>query len=174
MLNHLTKLCTYVCAGLFLWISSIISFASSLDTKIDRFDKQIAMLIYEMPNNEISQKNSIQQLTALGQQAIPYLIKYMNDYRPLPSDHIVPVFPSDMPKNPMPVENVNQIITLFLEGYTGIDIPNYRYDFEVSNSEELGINKWRKWCVIEYPDKKDICLNSKNGVPEVVLPQKLK
>jgi hypothetical protein len=126
-----------------------------------------------MPDSASSQEYSVNQLKILGHQSVPYLIKYLNDYRLLPSKFVFPLMDTDMPSDPRPVSTVNDVLTFILVFQTGVDIENYRYEFEVADPEDLGVNRWRKWCVSQYPSEKDICLNSINGVPEKVLPQKL-
>lgn len=166
----MVKSLVFVLLGISFCISSFTLTASADETESDALSKKIGSIIEHLPDSEESQKNSIAELKQIGPQSIPYLIKHLNDFRKVPSKYMFAIYLTNMPDDPINVRTVNDILVLFLQAFTSVYFENYKYDFEVTDNKNLGINKWRKWCADRYPDKRDICLNSRNGIPEKVVP----
>lgn len=136
------------------------------DKNADKLDLVVFTLINKMPADAVNQRQSIEALWAIGSDGLPYIIKYMNDFRELPQKfmRVAPGQQFEEYRTDSSMVNVDKVINALMyvaEGISGQSYEQYIYDFEVKSPDDLAINKWRKWCISHYPDKARICLNEK-------------
>jgi hypothetical protein len=133
-------------------------------------DERVRQLIWEiaMPNPQPrpseqfdgKQARLLRQLETLGESAVPYIIRYMDDRRPLPfqyialsNERVVNAFEGMRQYSPKLVVDA---LAGVLNQVTGESF-GYIYSGGTDRARDEEVAGWRKWCANKWPDLKAIC-----------------
>lgn len=149
---------------LVLWAGSACAGdAGSLEQRVHYLIRELSIPAttlgpYDM--YEGKQVQLFQQLEALGKPAIPYIIKYMDDRRPLPYRYIR----LDNPRGPGVFEAFRQYgPEVVVDGLAALLNQMTRKDFGpiynggTETERDGAVAGWRAWCSSQWPDLKDVC-----------------
>lgn len=130
-----------------------IAFSAPLDK--GSIDEKVGFFVDKMAVSSKLQDESVRELRKLGWEGVPCMIKHLDDNREVPYK-IMPMRPGPMADPRMPARSVSayrvaSVLMVILSEITGQWFGLYFHDFEVSSSEELSANKWRRWCVDNCP-----------------------
>jgi len=99
------------------------------------------------------------ELEDLGEPAVPYIIRYMDDRRPLPFDYIalrnrsVNAFEAIRQYSPKQVvDGLNGVLNQ-ITGYHAA----YIYSGGTDQARDEAVASWRRWCALRWPEFASIC-----------------
>ncbi len=135
---------------------------NSLDQTVKRLIHEVAIPAvnpgpYERKDGK--QAQIFRELAGLGMPAVPYIIRYMDDRRPLPYRLIELENRSADRFEAIRFYAPRQVVdglAAVLNHLTGKDFGEI-YNGGTDEGRAATIAGWRAWCASEWPDKKDIC-----------------
>ena len=125
-----------------------VAIPSATPGKSERFDGKQATIFKE--------------LQAIGEPAVPYIIRYMDDRRPLPFDYIALRNPAGHFEGirqyaPKQVVDGLEGVLNQLTGYGG----GYIYSGGTDRARDEAVALWRQWCALRWPELAAICSGPK-------------
>lgn len=125
----------------------------------ESLDNQVSRLVDQTTRSGRAEKMAFRELEALGEQAVPYLIRHLGDVRPLFGKEIhfenkaLDAFEGTRHYGPSTVHDALAAILNQLTGQSFVFV----YNGATPREREENRRMWVEWCRSTYPDQAEIC-----------------
>ena len=141
-----------------LFVALTVSCASGGSSQ-DSLEIHVSRLVDETTKSESRQDRAVRDLQALGSEAVPHIVGYLGDIRPLANDKITlandttNAFEDFRHYSP---DTVHDILSAVLNQLTGQSFV-FVYNGASAQEREDNRRKWIDWCRTEFPEKAASC-----------------
>jgi hypothetical protein len=123
----------------------------------DSVARTIAQLVDETTKAQREQ-NAFAQLENMGPEAVPYIVSYLDDSRPLPEKSLTlanhsPAFEAQRHYTP---QVVHDALAAILNQITGQSFESV-YNGSTPEQRKLNTARWQLWCKKNYPAQAGTC-----------------
>ena len=138
---------------------ALISGCASGGGSQDSVEIHVSRLVDETTKSESRQDRAVRDLQALGSEAVPHIVGYLGDIRPLANDKITlandttNAFEDFRHYSP---DTVHDILSAVLNQLTGQSFV-FVYNGASAQEREENRRKWIDWCRTEFPEKAAFC-----------------
>lgn len=132
-----------------------------------QLEREVKEFVHAMGLGHREQEKAAKDLRALGILAVPYMIKYIDDFRLFPSSFMTiesaSSFEGKSMRKPRTVAAAVAYLIIervIIERSRGSQFTHLSFEeAEYDNPTQETILKWRTWCAENWPEKSAVCWN---------------